>query len=133
MEKKKTSIFKKWWFWLCVTLIVCVINSIIMFNANNSINSFTVKIQSIYPNSKIYISNKNALILELKDFNIASKEFANITNVIKQEINNKLKNYTELKILYYINKGKEETLIIETYNLQNQKLEESMKYINFND
>lgn len=28
MDKEKTSIFKKWWFWVCIVLIVCVVGGV---------------------------------------------------------------------------------------------------------
>ncbi len=31
MEKEKTSILKKWWFWVCIVLIVCLIGGVLYF------------------------------------------------------------------------------------------------------
>lgn len=42
MEKEKTSILKKWWFWICIVLIVCVIGGILYFTTIKPYN-FAVK------------------------------------------------------------------------------------------
>ena len=44
MEKEKTKLYQKWWFWVCIVLIVCVISGVIYFISifnNNIIQSST--------------------------------------------------------------------------------------------
>lgn len=35
MEKGKANLFQKWWFWVCIVLIVCVISSIVILSNSN--------------------------------------------------------------------------------------------------
>ena len=41
MEEEKTSIFKKWWFLVCIVLIVCGIITFVILNNNKEIQTDT--------------------------------------------------------------------------------------------
>lgn len=150
--KKQTKLYQKWWFWVCIVLIVCVISSIIIITIlinkktvqtisntiknTSNIYAVAIQIQNIYNDATLYGSaGKKTLILELKNFDSTKNatEYRNIITTIKNHLDNELSNYKELVIIQYSDNDKEQKhmLITTTYSLPDFMEKENKAFISF--
>lgn len=141
MEKEKTKLYQKWWFWLCIVLIVLIIGftSIVMvgFNiATSGISGVARQIQDISKNTTLYSSaGNNTLILEIDHFDqLKDGDLEKIINIIKENTNTTFEYYSKLIILNYIDVKNQETpmLMIKEYSMPNFTETKDLTYVDYN-
>lgn len=139
MEKEKTKLYQKWWFWLCIVLIVCVVGSITIicltqFNDKNSnLIDIQKQINSISEHYSLYIKNDKLILLGENLNKDNQTKLQEIVKVLKENINTTFKNYTSLICIDFMeSSGKENELVMkQVYSLPDFTQEESYTYINF--
>lgn len=80
MEEKKTKLYQKWWFWLCMVLIALIISfTVIMMVgfsiATSGINEIAMTIQDIDNEATLYSSaGGNTVVVEIPNYTDNTKK-----------------------------------------------------------
>ena len=141
MEKEQSSLFKKWWFWVCITSVVIVgFFSWVTVMAINKVNSnvisnINMQIQGVYKDATLYSSDANMLVLVLRHYDSSDKTmFKDIIDIIKNNLDTTLKEYDKLTILQYLSNDKEDEnlLVSSMHSLPDFEELERLEYVDYN-
>lgn len=140
MEEKK-KLYQKWWFWVCIVLIVLMIGftSIVMigFNiATSGISGVARQVQDISENATLYSSaGNNTLVLQINHCNnLKDGDLAKMLDIIKTNSNTTFSNYSRFITLNYFDSddGQENyMLLIKEYSMPDFSEIQSLNYIDF--
>lgn len=143
-KKQKKKILKKWWFWACVsfTILIIIAITIILIKTNNknNIQKISDEISTELEGASLFYSKNNkTLVLELNNIDITkqSSNYSNVIKIIKDNLNNELKNFTKLKIITFPPNDDSETdyknnlVFIAIYELPSFRELSNDHYINF--
>lgn len=140
MEEKK-KLYQKWWFWVCIVLIVLIISftAIMMvgfFVATSGISGVAKQIQNISENTTLYSSaGNNTLILQIDHFDkLKDGDLKEMINIIKDNSNTTFENYSKFIILNYIDVESQEApmLLIKEYSMPDFIETKELTYIDYN-
>lgn len=138
MEEKK-KLYQKWWFWVCIAFVICVICSIVVIgltqfrNKNNNLIDIQEQINNIGEHYSIYTTNDKLVLLGENLNKDNQSELQEVIKIIKENINTTFKNYTTLICIDFMESdGKENELVLkQIYSLPDFTQEENYSYINF--
>lgn len=145
MEEKKTKLYQKWWFWLCMVLIALIISfTIIMMVgfslATNGINEVARTIQDIDNEATLYSSaGGHTVVVEVPNYTDSTKKdkIEKIENAIKKysKKDNILSNYSKFILITKMNSDNKSDYfyITHIYSLPSmaQLSEDGKTYIDF--
>ena len=138
MEEKK-KVYQKWWFWVCIILVICSISSVVIVSLikvrskNNIFIDIQKQVNNINEHYSIYMTDDKLVLLGEnlnKDNQTGLQE---IIKIIKENIDTTFKNYTTLICIDFMeSSGKENELVLkQVYNLPDFTQKENYSYINF--
>lgn len=140
MEEKK-KLYQKWWFWICIVLVVLIISfTIIMvigFNtAISGISGVAKQIQDVSDNTTLYSSaGDNILILQINYFDkLKDGDLKKIFDIIKSNIDTTFSNYSKLVVLNYIDVENQEIpmLMFKEYSMPDLAETKEITYVDIN-
>lgn len=140
MEEKK-KLHQKWWFWVCIVLIVLIVGFVsimlVAFNtAISGIGGVAMQIQDISENATLYTSaGNNTLILQINHFNeLKDGDLNKMIDIIKVNTSTTFSNYSKFITLSYIDndEGQENyLLLIKEYSIPDFVEIQSLNYIDY--
>lgn len=139
--KEEKKLYQKWWFWVCIVLIVLIVGftSIVMVGfsiTTSGISGVARQIQDISENATLYSSaGDNTLILQIDHYDkLKNGDLKKMLDVIKANTNTTLSNYSKFIVLNYFDNddGQEDyMLLIKEYSLPDFTEIQNLNYIDY--
>ena len=138
MEEKK-KVYQKWWFWVCIILVICSISSVVIVSLikvrskNNIFIDIQKQVNNINEHYSIYMADDKLVLLGENLNKNNQTGLQEIIKIIKENIDTTFKNYTTLICIDFMeSSGKENELVLkQVYNLPDFTQKENYSYINF--